>query len=100
MELSVCKGRRLLIELFGSVFTVCSVLSAIEYTGDSFLHGSIRYGVGTGVPGYFNTDQGCQFTSQDFTGRLLLRDIRISMNGRDRALDNIFVVRPRRGKQS
>ena len=46
-----------------------------------------------GTPDIFNTDQGCQFTSEDFTGRLLARDIRISMDGRGRALDNIFVER-------
>ena len=48
-----------------------------------------------GVPEIFNTDQGCQFTSDDFTKRLLVRDIRISMDGRGRALDNIFVERHR-----
>ena len=34
-----------------------------------------------------------QFTSEEFTKRLLVRDIRISMDGRGRALDNIFVER-------
>jgi putative transposase len=44
-------------------------------------------------PEIFNTDQGCQFTSEAFTGRLLARDIKISMDGRGRALDNVFVER-------
>lgn len=44
-------------------------------------------------PGIFNTDQGCQFTSQEFTGRLHAAQVRISMDGRGRALDNIFVER-------
>jgi putative transposase len=44
-------------------------------------------------PEIFNTDQGVQFTSHDFTGRLSEREIRISMDGRGRALDNIFVER-------
>jgi len=44
-------------------------------------------------PGIFNTDQGCQFTSQEFTGRLLEAQVRISMDGRGRALDNVFVER-------
>jgi putative transposase len=48
---------------------------------------------GSALPRVFNTDQGVQFTSLDFTGRLLARDIRISMDGRGRALDNIFVER-------
>lgn len=44
-------------------------------------------------PEIFNTDQGVQFTSQAFTGRLETEKIRISMDGRGRALDNIFVER-------
>jgi putative transposase len=45
------------------------------------------------IPDIFNTDQGSQFTSRDFTGQLLDRDIRISMDGRGRAVDNIFIER-------
>ena len=44
-------------------------------------------------PEIFNTDQGSQFTSQVFTGKLKERQIAISMDGRGRALDNIFVER-------
>ncbi len=47
----------------------------------------------TGQPSIFNTDQGSQFTSAEFTGILLEADIAISMDGRGRALDNIFVER-------
>lgn len=46
-----------------------------------------------GVPEIFNTDQGSQFTSAEFTSILLGRGIKISMDGRGRALDNIFVER-------
>ena len=46
-----------------------------------------------GQPQIFNTDQGCQFTSEAFTSCLLERDIAISMDSRGRALDNIFVER-------
>lgn len=46
-----------------------------------------------GPPQIFNTDQGAQFTSGEFTGRLVAQDIKISMDGRGRALDNIFVER-------
>ena len=45
------------------------------------------------TPEIFNTDQGCQFTREAFTGILLQRGIAISMDGRGRALDNIFVER-------
>jgi putative transposase len=44
-------------------------------------------------PEIFNTDQGTQFTSADFTGVLQDRQIAISMDGRGRYLDNIFVER-------
>jgi putative transposase len=46
-----------------------------------------------GVPEIFNTDQGSQFTSEGFTGVLIQNGITISMDGRGRALDNIFVER-------
>jgi putative transposase len=46
-----------------------------------------------GRPAVFNTDQGSQFTSAAFTGVLLDAGIAISMDGRGRALDNIFVER-------
>ncbi len=48
------------------------------------------------TPEIFNTDQGVQFTSTEFTNRLKSADIRISWDGRGRALDNIFVERVRR----
>jgi len=46
-----------------------------------------------GTPEIFNTDQGAQFTSKDFTEVLLDLDIAISMDGRGRALDNAFIER-------
>ena len=46
-----------------------------------------------GTPEIFNTDQGSQFTSSDFTGVLSSADIRISMDGRGRCMDNIFIER-------
>ena len=46
-----------------------------------------------GTPTIFNTDQGVQFTSSNFVQRLQQEPIRISWDGRGRALDNIFVER-------
>jgi putative transposase len=46
-----------------------------------------------GTPEIFNTDQGSQFTSNDFTKTLEDKKILISMNGKGRALDNIFIER-------
>jgi len=44
-------------------------------------------------PEIFNTDQGGQFTSLDFTGHLEAEGIRISMDGRGRVFDNVFIER-------
>lgn len=46
-----------------------------------------------GCPEIFNTDQGVQFTSEEFVQAVLGKDIQFSMDGRGRALDNIFVER-------
>jgi putative transposase len=46
-----------------------------------------------GKPEIFNTDQGSQFTSDAFVGRLLDRAVAVSMDGRGRALDNVFIER-------
>jgi len=46
-----------------------------------------------GLPEVFNTDQGVQFTADAFTGRLQSAGIAVSMDGRGRCLDNVFVER-------
>ncbi len=46
-----------------------------------------------GRPEIFNSDQGSQFTSEKFTGELATREIAISMDGRGRCMDNIFIER-------
>jgi putative transposase len=46
-----------------------------------------------GRPEIFNSDQGSQFTSEKFTGELQARQIAISMDGRGRCMDNIFIER-------
>ena len=46
-----------------------------------------------GTPEIFNTDQGCQFTSSEFTQPLLARGVKLSMDGKGRCLDNVFVER-------
>jgi putative transposase len=45
------------------------------------------------VPGIFNTDQGCQFTSAEWTRKLLDLGVKISMDGRGRWMDNVFIER-------
>jgi len=46
-----------------------------------------------GKPEIFNTDQGVQYTARSFTGRLEAAGVLVSMDGRGRALDNVFVER-------
>ncbi len=46
-----------------------------------------------GKPKIFNTDQGVQFTGQAFTQVLKNNEIKISMDGKGRALDNLFIER-------
>ena len=45
------------------------------------------------VPEIFNTDQGCQFTSEEWIARLTDLGVRISMDGRGRWMDNVFIER-------
>jgi putative transposase len=49
--------------------------------------------LGRGKPEVFNTDQGVQFTAQAWTSRLLSAGVAVSMDGRGRCLDNVFVER-------
>jgi putative transposase len=59
----------------------------------SFCVAALDRALRQGKPEIFNTDQGAQFTSCDFTKRLLDEGIQISMDGRGRVFDNIFVER-------
>jgi len=59
----------------------------------SFCMECLEEALGTSRPKIFNSDQGSQFTSPVFTGRLEACEVAISMDGRGRALDNIFVER-------
>jgi len=54
---------------------------------------ALKRALGYGRPEVFNTDQGSQFTSDDFTKVLLAAEVQISMDGKGRVFDNIFVER-------
>ena len=58
-----------------------------------FCKAALRQALQQGQPEIFNTDQGVQFTAHDFTGCLETAGVRISMDGRGRVLDNIFIER-------
>jgi len=58
-----------------------------------FCVGALKSALRRGRPEIFNSDQGAQFTSEKFTGELAAREISISMDGRGRCMDNIFIER-------
>jgi putative transposase len=67
---------------------------ALSITMDvAFCLEALEQALGMAQPEIFNSDQGAQFTSLEFTGRLAAAGIQISMDGRGRALDNVFVER-------
>jgi putative transposase len=59
----------------------------------SFCLEALNWALALAKPEIFNTDQGSQFTSSEFTGRLQGAGIQISMDGRGRATDNIMIER-------
>jgi putative transposase len=59
----------------------------------SFCVDMLEEALSRGRPEVFNTDQGVQFTAAAFTGRLESSGVAVSMDGRGRALDNVFVER-------
>jgi putative transposase len=61
--------------------------------GIDFCMEALRSALRRGRPEIFNSDQGAQFTSEKFTAELAAKEIAISMDGRGRCMDNIFVER-------
>ncbi len=74
-----------------SRYVIAWELSNLLDTG--FCMEALEKGLHARKPGIFNTDQGVQFTSAQFVGRLEKEGIRVSMDGKGRALDNVFVER-------
>jgi len=59
----------------------------------SFCLDLLEEALSRGQPEVFNTDQGVQFTAQAWTGRLEVAGVQVSMDGKGRCLDNVFVER-------
>jgi putative transposase len=59
----------------------------------SFCQDMLEEALSRGRPAVFNTDQGVQFTAQAWTERLELAGVQVSMDGKGRCLDNVFVER-------
>jgi putative transposase len=78
----------------GLVQAVCPILGDLDHDGNGFLlWWPWRRAFAATTPGIFNTDQDAQFTSGAFTDMLKGKEINISMDGRGRAMDNIFTER-------
>ena len=60
---------------------------------DAFCVDALELALAQGRPEIFNSDQGSQFTGKDFTSMLLGTGVQISMDGKGRCLDNVFVER-------
>ena len=69
-------------------FRVSNALTA-EFCVEALHEALARYG----TPEIFNTDQGSQFTADEFTAALKTKGVRVSMDGKGRWVDNVFVER-------
>ena len=69
-------------------FRVSNSMSA-DFCVEALAEALARYG----TPEIFNTDQGSQFTDDDFTAPLLAKGVRVSMDGKGRWIDNVFIER-------
>jgi len=69
-------------------FRVSNAMST-EFCVEALQEALTRYG----APAIFNTDQGAQFTAEDFTAVLLAKGVQVSMDGKGRWVDNVFVER-------
>ncbi len=58
-----------------------------------FCYEALKEALESGCPQYFNTDQGAQFTSSEFLSILQRKEIKISLDGKGRVIDNIFIER-------
>lgn len=66
-----------------------SISMEVDFCIEALQEAIVKYG----CPDIFNTDQGSQFTSEAFLNELKLRNIRISMDGKGRWMDNVIVER-------
>jgi len=80
-----------IIDLYSRKILSWNVSNTMDtsFVMEALIQAMMRYG----VPEIFNTDQGSQFTSNEFTSFLEGESVRISMDGKGRALDNIYIER-------
>ena len=80
-----------IVDLFSRKMLAFRVSNALatDFCVEALQEALARYG----TPEIFNTDQGSQFTAEEFTAVLLAKDVRVSMDGKGRWVDNVFVER-------
>ena len=83
----ICAWKKQLLDGAAAIFRLSNTMDT------SFCLEALEDALRRGRPEIFNTDQGAQFTSAAFTDRLETAGMRISMDGRGRWLDNVFVER-------
>lgn len=79
-----------IVDWFSRYVIAWSISTTMEA---DFCIDTLKVALATGTCEIFNTDQGAQFTTPKFTDLILAQGIRVSMDGKGRALDNIFVER-------
>jgi putative transposase len=79
-----------IMDWFSRYIVAWEIATSLE---GSFCCTALERALGHGRPTIFNTDQGSQFTAQAFTSRLETAGVQISMDGRGRVFDNIFIER-------
>jgi putative transposase len=79
-----------LLDWYGRYVVAWDVSGTIDH---EFCLSTLNRALENRKPEIHNSDQGAQFTCGDYVGRLLKDDITVSMDGRGRALDNVFVER-------
>jgi len=78
------------MDVFSRYIISCRLANTLE---PGFCCEALKEALESGCPEYFNTDQGAQFTSSEFLSILQRKEIRISMDGKGRVIDNIFIER-------
>ena len=82
------------VQVSASYRVLCIVMASIDVHGCCILYqGAAGSDQPLGCPEIFNTDQGVQFTGEAFTNVLQAAGIQISMDGRGRWMDNVFIER-------
>ncbi len=93
ITLSGCAGFVYLVASWTGSAAMCSPGRFRSPLDVYFCLEALEKALAVGRSEIFNTDQGSQFTSREFTGMLLGAGIRVSMDGKGRAFDNIFIER-------